>query len=141
MPRDEVDVRNTVLSKRVPRVALHLLDPLNSADATNAARLSTTTEQSPDAVDQGQTVNCNPEPALPLKRQVHTNEIEGDRGEQFPGLCFHWLFTYCVFQPQNDEENEDTGSIGTDNATRKGFSLGACFICLTGIQLQLNTID
>ncbi|KAF8489016.1 hypothetical protein F5888DRAFT_1873131 [Russula emetica] len=85
MPRDEVDVRNIVSSKRVPRVALRLLDPLNGADAANAARqprLSTTTVQSLDAVEQGQTASVTrdplPEQALPLKRQAHTNEIEDE---------------------------------------------------------------
>jgi hypothetical protein len=201
MPRDQVDVRNIVLSKRVPRVALRLLDPLNRSDAANAARLCTTTEQSPDAIDQGQTATQDPlsEPALPLKRQAHTNEIDDDHGKQFPGLCLHWLFTHRIFQPQNghvqlhllpapplhnhlvplrklkmkmglhphqvqgivivisnsnrltarrpqkqptiiasDEENEDTRFTDTDDATRKGLSLGTCYIHLTGIQLELQ---
>jgi hypothetical protein len=95
MPRDEVDVSNIVSSKHVPHVALRLLDPLNGADAANAARLSTTTEQPPSAIDQGQTATWGPLPelALSLKRQVHTNEIEGDHGKQLPGLCLYWLFT------------------------------------------------
>jgi hypothetical protein len=38
----------------------------------------------------------------------------------------------------SDKENEDTKSTGTENATWKGFSLGACFICLTGVQIELN---
>jgi hypothetical protein len=68
---------------RLARVALRLLDPLNGADAALAARLSTTTVQSPGAVDQGQTATRDPLPeqALPLKRQAHTNEIEGDHGK------------------------------------------------------------
>ena len=37
MPRDGVDAGNIVLSKCVPRVALRLLNPLNGADAANAA--------------------------------------------------------------------------------------------------------
>jgi len=41
----------------------------------------------------------------------------------------------------SDKENEDTESTSTENAMRKGFSLGVCFICLTGIQLELNTIN
>jgi len=55
MPREKVDIRNIVVSKHVPHIALHLLNPLNGADAANAARLSTTTEQPLDAIDQGQT--------------------------------------------------------------------------------------
>jgi hypothetical protein len=76
--------------------ALHL-DPLNGADAANAARLSTTTEQSPGAFDEGQTAirDALPEKALPLKRQAPINEIEDDYCKPFYSLCLHWLFTHC----------------------------------------------
>ena len=83
MPRDEIDVRNIVASKCVPRIALRLRDPLN-ADLSIAARPSTTTEQSPltDTVDKGQTTMDDPLPAQAgsLKR-AHTNEIGGDHGD------------------------------------------------------------
>jgi hypothetical protein len=83
IPRDEVDLRNVVSSKHVPRVAQCLLDPLNGADAANAARLSITTEESPEVADQGQSATRDPLPegpelVLPLKRQAHANEIEGN---------------------------------------------------------------
>ena len=101
MPRDEVDIRNIVLSKRVPRVAPRLLDPLNGADAANAiqAAQSSTTEKSLDTIDQSRTTTQDllPELGLPLKRWMHLNEIEGDNGKQFPGLYFHWLFHSLPF--------------------------------------------
>jgi hypothetical protein len=82
MPRDEVDVRNIVASKCVPCIALRLRDPLNSADVANAARVSATTEPSPDVVE-GRTATEDPlqEQAVPLKRQADTNKIEGDHGK------------------------------------------------------------
>lgn len=191
MPRDEVDIRNIVLSKRVPRVAPRLLDPLNGADAANAiqAAQSSTTEKSLDTIDQSRTTTRDllPEPALPLKRRMHSNEIEGDNGKQFPGLYFHWLFHSLPFlaakcarstvsttpgtttprlsysptieevedediptpvlgtarhQPTvlaSDEKNDEAGSTGTDNAVRKGFSSGTCFIFLVQLKLILLT--
>ncbi|KAF8502037.1 hypothetical protein F5888DRAFT_1165253 [Russula emetica] len=155
---------------RLARVALRLLDPLNGADAANAARLSTTTVQSPGAVDQGQTATRDPLPeqALPLKRQAHTSEIEGDHATKRARSTASTPGTTTPRSPYSptieevedeggptpaparlpqkqltiivsDEENEETESTGTDNAPRKGFSSGACLICL--IQLKLNTID
>lgn len=84
MPRDEVDISNIVSSKRVPRIAQRLRDPLNGADTARAAQLSTATERSLDTADQGRlgtvTQDPLPEQVVPLKRQVDINEVEGDRG-------------------------------------------------------------
>ena len=120
MPRDEVDVRNIVPFKRVSRVAQRLLDPLNGADAANAARLST--EQSLNAVDQGQTATLDalpdsaqvvplkqqaldalPEQAVRLKRHTHVNEVEDDYGKRcsFPVFLSSPAFHSLLFQPQN----------------------------------------
>ena len=72
MPRDKVDLRNVVLSKCVPHVAQRLLDPLNGANAANAARLFITTEESSEVTDKGQSTTQDPLPdgpelVLPLK--------------------------------------------------------------------------
>jgi len=84
MPREEVDPRNIVSLKCVSCVAPHLLDPLNSADAANAARISQTSTEDP-----------LPAPAVLLKQVAGTNEIGGSHGKTFPNLIPVVYFTPC----------------------------------------------
>jgi len=84
MPREKVNPRNIVSSKCVPCIAPCLLDPLNSADAANAAQISQTSTEYP-----------LPAPALPLKQVAGTNEIGGSHGKTFPNLIPIIYFTPC----------------------------------------------
>ena len=132
MPRDEVDVRNIVSSKRVPRIALRLRDPLNGADAASVAplaRLSTATGESLDAVEQCQTATRDPLPeqAVPLKRQVPINEVEGGHGKRrcFPvslSVSFHSLVFSATKQARSTASTPGASCAATPVTSRSHYS-------------------